>query len=96
MKLFWLYVFDKKRPTIVSNYIIPSESEMLNTLAENSGVAVVWDINAKQLLQENKIQLVWNTSKMPTTEVYLLARKNDTLNSILEEVKEELRSLISC
>ena len=94
VKLFWLYVFDKKRPSIVSNYIIPSESEMLHTLADNSGVSVVWDINAKQLLQENKIQLVWNSSKMPQTEVYLLARKNDTLNSILEDVKNELRSLI--
>jgi DNA-binding transcriptional LysR family regulator len=56
VKLFWLYVFDKKRPTIVSNYIIPSESELLLALAENSGVAVVWDINAKQLIKEYKIQ----------------------------------------
>ena len=96
VKLFWLYVFDKKRPSIVSNYIIPSESEMITTLAENTGVAVVWDINVKQLVQENKIQLVWNSSKMPATEVYLLARKNDNLNSILEDVKEELKSLILC
>ena len=95
VKLFWLYVFDKKRPSIVSNYIIPSEAEMLNTLAENSGVAIVWDINAKQLLQENKIQLVWDSSKMLATEVYLLARKNDTLNSILEDVREELKCLVS-
>lgn len=90
VKLFWLHVFDKKRPSMVSNYIIPSESEMLATLAENSGVSIVWNINAKKYLSENKIQLLWNSSKMPETEVFLLARKNDTLNSILDEVKEEI------
>ncbi len=90
VKLFWLHVFDKKRPSMVSNYIIPSETEMLATLAENSGVSIVWDINAKKFLAANKIQLLWNSSKMPDTAVYLLARKNDTLNSILDEVREEV------
>lgn len=95
VKLFWLHVFDKKRPSMVSNYIIPSETEMLAVLADNSGVSIVWDINAKRYLKENKIQLVWNSNKMPSTEVYLLARKNDTVNSILEEVKEEIKAFIS-
>lgn len=94
VKLFWLHVFDKKRPSMISNYIIPSESEMLTTLADNSGVSVVWDVNAKQFLRENKIQLVWNSSKMPSTEVYLLSRKNDSLNAVLEEVKEEIKTYI--
>ena len=67
---------------------------MIATLAENSGVSVVWDIVAKKYLSENKIQLVWNSSKMPATEVYLLSRKNDTLNAILDEVKNEIRTFI--
>ena len=79
---------------MVSNYIIPSESEMLATLAENSGVSIVWNINAKKYLSENKIQLLWNSSKMPETEVFLLARKNDTLNSILDEVKDEISTYV--
>lgn len=94
VKLFWLHVFDKKRPSVVSNYIIPSETEMLATLAKNTGISIVWDVNAKQLLQEHKIQLVWNSAKMPSTKVYVLARKNDTLNSILEDVKEEIATFI--
>jgi DNA-binding transcriptional LysR family regulator len=95
VKLFWLHVFDKKRPSMVSNYIIPSETEMLSTLAQNSGVSIVWDINAKPYLKENKIQLVWNSPNMPSTAIYLLARKNGTVNSILEEVKEEIKAFIS-
>ena len=94
VKLFWLHVFDKKRPSMISNYIIPSEAEMLLALIENSGLSVVWDVNAKKYLRENKIQLVWNSSKMPSTDVYLLARKNDTLNSILDDVKEEISNYI--
>ncbi|WP_338377815.1 LysR family transcriptional regulator [uncultured Flavobacterium sp.] len=94
VKLFWLYVFDKKRPSMISNYIIPSESEMLSTLTDNSGVSVVWNINAKHYLKAKKLQLLWDSPKMPSTEIYLLARKNDTLNSILDEVKEEISAFI--
>lgn len=94
VKIFWLYVFDKKRPSIISNYIIPSENEMLATLAENTGVTIVWDINARNYLAANKMQLLWNSDKMPETEVYFLYRKNNTLNSILDEVKEAIRAFI--
>ncbi|WP_130734940.1 LysR family transcriptional regulator [Flavobacterium sp. J27] len=91
VKLFWLHVFDKKRPSMISNYIIPSENEMINTLSKNSGLAVVWDSNAKTFLEEGKIQLLWNSPKMPNTKVFLLSRKNDTLNSVLDEVLSEIK-----
>ncbi|WP_264559943.1 LysR family transcriptional regulator [Flavobacterium sp. N2270] len=94
VKLFWLHVFDKKRPSMVSNYIIPSESEMLSTLVENSGVSVVWDINAKPYLKNNQLQLIWDSAKMPSTEIYILSRKNDALNIVLNEMKEEISAYI--
>jgi DNA-binding transcriptional LysR family regulator len=93
IKFFWLHVFDKKRPSIIPNYIIPSESEMLATLIENSGVAIVWDINAKRYLASGQLQLVWDSAKMPAEELYLMARKNNTLNAILEELSIALRLL---
>lgn len=95
VKLFWLYVFDKKRPSIISNYIIPSESELLNALSKNSGVSVVWDINAKPFIEENKLQLVWNSMKMPSTEVYILSRKNSTLNALLDDIQKEMQTYLS-
>jgi len=94
VKLFWLHVFDKKRPSMVSNYIIPSESEMLSTLVENSGVSVVWNINAKPYLKNNQLQLIWDSAKMPSTEIYILSRKNDALNIVLNEMKEEISAYI--
>lgn len=91
VKLFWLYVFDKKRPSLISNYIIPSEYEMLNALSRNTGLSIVWSINAKEFLESKSIQLVWDSPKMPTTSVYLLSRKNDSLNIILDEVLTEMK-----
>ena len=91
IKLFWLYVFDKKRPSLVANYIIPSEYEMLTTISKNSGIAVVWDINAKEFLANKKIQLLWDSSKMPLRSVFILSRKNHMLNSILDGILDELK-----
>ena len=67
IKLFWLHVFNKKRPSMIPNYIIPSEYEMLEIISKNTGVAVVWDINAKNLIIENKIKLLWDSKLMPRT-----------------------------
>ena len=92
MKLFWLHVFDKKRPTLISNYIIPSENELLTVLSRNTGLAIVWDINAKDFIEKGNIQLLWDSLKMPTTSVYVLSRKNDTLNAALDKVVNEIKS----
>ncbi|WP_367755972.1 LysR family transcriptional regulator [Flavobacterium sp. WC2421] len=93
IKLFWLHVFNKKRPTMISNYIIPSEYEMLGVLAKNTGVAVVWDINAKCFIEEKRIQLLWNSKLMPSTEVFLLSGKNDNFNTAFQEIEVVLRTI---
>lgn len=91
IKLFWLHVFNKKRPSMIPNYIIPSEYEMLEIISKNTGIAVVWDCNAKNLIVENKIQLLWNSKQMPSTEVFLLSGKNDNLSTIFENIQQELK-----
>jgi DNA-binding transcriptional LysR family regulator len=91
IKLFWLHVFEKKRPSMVANYIIPSEYEMLEILSKNTGVAVTWNINAKNMIQENKLQLIWNSKEMPTTEVFLMSSKNDNLSAVFQDIMEELK-----
>ena len=94
IKLFWLHVFNKKRPSMIPNYIIPSEYEMLEIISKNTGIAVVWDCNAKSLIVENKIQLLWNSKQMPSTEVFLLSGKNDNLNTIFENIEVELKRIL--
>jgi hypothetical protein len=94
IKLFWLHVFNKKRPSMIPNYIIPSEYEMLEIISKNTGVGVVWDINAKRLLAENKIQLLWNSKQMPSTEVFVLSGKNENLSTIFENIQQELKRIL--
>jgi DNA-binding transcriptional LysR family regulator len=94
IKLFWLHVFGKKRPSMIANYIIPSEYEMLEILSNNTGVAVAWDINSKNLIQKNKLQLIWDCKQMPTTEVFLLSGKNDNLNAIFQDIETELKAVL--
>ncbi|SFE58561.1 LysR family transcriptional regulator [Flavobacterium xueshanense] len=94
IKLFWLHVFSKKRPSMIPNYIIPSEYEMLEIISKNTGIGVVWDINAERLLAENKIQLLWNSKQMPSTEVFVLSGKNENLSTIFDNIQLELKSIL--
>ena len=91
VKLFWLHAFNKKRPAIVPNYIIPSESEMLEMLSRNSGIAITWNCNSRKYIKENKLQLLWNSFHVPEEYVYLLSAKNNNLNSFFETISKELK-----
>jgi len=79
---------------MVANYIIPSEYEMLEILSKNNGVAVTWDINAKRMINEKKLQLIWNSKEMPSTEVFLLSGKNDNLSPIFQDIEAELEIIL--
>ena len=94
IKLFWLHVFNKKRPSMVPNYIIPSEYEMLELLSKNTGVAVTWNRNAKDLLVDKRIQLLWDSKQMPTTEVFLLSGKKENITAIFENIEAELKKVL--
>lgn len=79
---------------MIPNYIIPSEYEMLEIISKNTGIAVVWDCNAETLIKENKIQLLWNSKQMPSTEVFLLSGKNDNLSTVFEKIELELKTVL--
>jgi DNA-binding transcriptional LysR family regulator len=95
VKLFWLYVFNKKRPSMIPNYIIPSEYEMLEVLSKKTGIAVSWNCNVKSLIHEDRLQLLWDSKQMPSTDVFLLSGKNDNFNTPFNEIVEELKIVLS-
>ncbi|HSD06141.1 LysR family transcriptional regulator [Flavobacterium sp.] len=95
IKLFWLHVFAKKRPSIIANYIIPSEYEMLEILSKNNGIAITWDVNANSFIESKKLQLIWNSDGMPSTDVFLLSSKNSNLNSFFQDIENELNKVLS-
>jgi hypothetical protein len=94
IKLFWLYVFNKKRPSMIPNFFIPSEYEMLETLSKNTGLAAVWNCNAKGFIKDEKLQIIWNSKEMPSTEVFLMSGKNDTLTAAFEIIATELKKAL--
>lgn len=79
---------------MIPNYIIPSEYEMLEILSKNTGIAVAWDLNSKNFIKEKRLQLLWNSKQMPSTEVFLLSAKNDNLNAIFEKMELELKRVL--
>lgn len=94
IKLFWLHVFNKKRPSMIPNYIIPSEYEMLNLVSKNTGIAVTWNCNAKSFINDGKLQLLWDSNEMPSTNVFLLSGKNDNLSAVFENIEAELKRVL--
>ncbi|WP_166921206.1 LysR family transcriptional regulator [Flavobacterium poyangense] len=94
IKIFWLHAFNKKRPSMVPNYIIPSEYQMLETLSRNSGVAITWSCNAKQFIEDKKLQLLWKSDQLPDVDVFLLTAKNNNLNSLFEIISTELKAVL--
>lgn len=94
IKLFWLYVFNKKRPSMIPNYIVPSEYEMMEALSKNTGVSVVWNCNAKAFIYDKKLQKIWDSKQMPATEVFLLSGKNDTLTAAFQIIEAELKKVL--
>lgn len=95
IKLFWLHVFNKKRPSMIPNYIIPSEHEMLEVLSKNTGVAVTWDINAQSFLEKDQLQLIWKSDQMPITSVYLLSAKNANFSSAASLIQDALQEVLT-
>ena len=94
IKLFWLHIFNKKRPSMVPNYIIPSEYEMLDLVSKNTGIAVTWNCNAKDFIAGKRLQLLWDSKQMPSTNVFLLSGKNDNLSTLFENIETELKRVL--
>ncbi|WP_432672581.1 LysR family transcriptional regulator [Flavobacterium sp. SM2513] len=94
IKLFWLHVFNKKRPSMIPNYIIPSEYEMLEVLSKNTGVTVTWNINAKSFIEEERLQVLWESDQMPLTSIYLLSAKNASFNSGAQLIEDQLKKVL--
>ena len=75
IKLFWLHCFNKKRPKVFTNYIIPNEYLMLQELTKTKGVCVTLLENAKEFLENGTLKLIWKSEKYPERNYYLIAHK---------------------
>lgn len=56
IKIYWLTVFDKKRPSIVPNYIVPNEYEVLVQQAKGSGLSVAYNTTLEPFLKSGELK----------------------------------------
>ena len=57
IKIYWLNIFDKKRPSIVPNYIIPNEYEVLFQQSLGSGLSVAFDNNVEPFVKNGSLNV---------------------------------------
>ena len=89
IKLFWLHCFNKKRPKVFTNYIIPNEYFMLQELTRSPGVAVSLLENSREFIENKSLKLIWKSESYPDRDYYLIAHKKqkpffDMLKKLLE------------
>ncbi len=75
IKLFWLHCFHKKRPKVLTNYVIPNEYFMLQELTKVEGVCITLLENAKEFIHSKSLKLIWQSPDYPERDYYLIAHK---------------------
>ena len=74
IKIYWLTLFEKKRPSIVPNYIIPNEYEVLFQQSQGSGLSVAFDTNLEPFVKRGELQAC-EVKKVVYRELSLLSNK---------------------
>ena len=74
IKHYWLHVFDKKRPAVVPNYVIPNEFETLYQLSRGSGLSVALDTNATPFIKEGTLK-VYDLKEIVFRKLSLISNK---------------------
>lgn len=91
IKLFWLHCFNKRRPKVFTNYVIPNEHFMLEELTKAEGICVtVWQ-NAKEFLENGTLKLIWKPDTYPERNYFLIAHKKQ--QNFFELLKKQLGSI---
>ncbi len=75
IKLFWLHCFNKRRPKVFTNYVIPNEYLMLQELTQTVGLGVALLENAEQFIAAGTLQRIWPSSNYPSRDYYVIAHK---------------------
>ncbi|MDW3211255.1 MAG: LysR family transcriptional regulator [Reichenbachiella sp.] len=92
IKIYWLNVFDKKRPAIVPNYVIPNEFEALYQQTRGAGLSIAFDNVAQHFVSEGTLQTC-ELKKVHYRDLYLIANKKKSKSSETEKLLQILRKI---
>lgn len=85
IKIYWLTVFDKKRPSIIPNYIIPNEFESLFQQSMGSGLSVAFDSTVEPFLKDGSLQTC-ELKSVEFRELFLIANKKKTNSDLTQKI----------
>jgi DNA-binding transcriptional LysR family regulator len=85
IKLYWINKFNRKRPAIVPNYIIPNEYELLFQLAQGSGLSVALAQNAAPFISNGSL-VHWDIAPVDFRPMSLLANKKRANKKITDRI----------
>lgn len=87
IKLFWLHLFNKKRPSVVPNYVIPNEFETLFQLSQGSGLSIALERNTAFFTQKDMLQTV-EAKEIVWRDLALIANKKKTTPEVTANLVE--------
>ncbi|MEP1778932.1 MAG: LysR family transcriptional regulator [Reichenbachiella sp.] len=90
IKIYWLNVFEKKRPAIVPNYIIPNEYEVLYQQTLGSGLSVAFDTNVQPFVDNGTLK-VCQLKEINYRGLSLIANKKKAKPELTDKILSLLR-----
>ncbi|UTW66189.1 LysR family transcriptional regulator [bacterium SCSIO 12643] len=85
IKLFWIDTFNRKRPAIIPNYIIPNEYELLFQQSQGSGLSIALEQNAAPFISEGSL-IHWDLAHVDFRPLSLLANKKRAAQEMTEQI----------
>lgn len=90
IKLYWLNIFNKKRPAIVPNYVIPNEYETLFQLSKGSGLSIAIENNAAPFIKKGLLK-TWEIAPIHFRKLSLISNKKKAPKEITDKIVNMLR-----
>lgn len=91
LKVYWMHVFDKRRPAIVPNYIIPNEYELLQMLSKSSGVTIAFDSHVKEFVEKGLLKTC-TLGEVNFRSLMLVSSKKKAPKELTEKIRLILKS----
>lgn len=90
IKLYWLKHFDKKRPAVVPNFVIPNEFEVLYQQSNSSGLSIAFNNVTHHFVNQGLLKTL-ELEKINYRQLYLVANRKKTTSSETEKILKILR-----
>ncbi len=87
IKLYWISIFNKKRPAVIPNYVIPNEYETLFQLSNGSGLSIALQQNAAPFIKAGTLK-TWPMKPVHFRKLSLIANKKKSDYGMIYRLKE--------